>query len=224
MRGARRGLLAGIGVLAAVLTVLPAAAARAADPLALSTDGVTWAATLPGALFGSPSVVVPGDVISSALWVRNESGDRARVGLEVSDDLGAVPGTLAGDLSLTIDGVAVAGGTSWQGPELAPGATLRIPLVVTFAASSHVASSVSAATVLDSVTLVQAVGAPVVAPPAAAPTSAAARATPHGRPTSGGGLAHTGADVAGAVGASFAAVGVGILLLAARRRSRRAED
>jgi hypothetical protein len=237
----RAASLLGAVVLAGALTAVPAGAAQAADPLQLSLDGVTWSATLPSALFASPAAVVPGDVITAALWVRNASGDPARVDLGVADDIGVTPGTLAGDLSVSIDGTPTPGGTSWHGPDLAPGASARIPLVVTFAASSQLSSRVSVAAVLDSVTLVQTgVGtgspprgdvptstpSPSAASPAASSAPVPAAAALPVRPASawGRGLAHTGADVAGALGVAFAAVGVGFLLLVARRRSRRAQD
>ena len=228
LRRLRRLLV--LGVLAAVGTILPAGAAHAADPLELSIDGATWSSTLPGALFGSPAAAVPGDVIASALWVRNGSADPARVTLDVADDLGVSAGTLAGDLTLAIDGTPAPGGTRWQGPVLAPGASVRIPLVVTFAASSQLSSRLSAATVLTAVGLVQTgVGPGVVAPttgPDVAPTSPAAGAEPVKAPGTGlpGGLAHTGADVVRALGVAFAAVlGGFLLLLVVRRRARREE-
>lgn len=225
MRRTRGAWWAGVVLVAGGLVVAPAGPALAVDRLELSLDGTSWSAALPGMLFSSPAAVVPGDVISSALWVRNSSGDPARVDLDVADDLGVTPGTFAGDLSLSIDGTPVPGGTSWHGPELAPGASARIPLVVTFAASSSLSSSVRVAAVLESVTLVQTGAGPAVVPtPTATPTSPAG-ISQAARPPSGGtgGLAHTGADVAGVLGVSFAALGLGVLLLAARRRSRRAD-
>lgn len=225
----RAARLLGAALLAGALSVLPAGAAQAADPLQLSLDGTSWSATLPGALFASPRAIVPGDVITSALWVRNASSDPARVDLEVADDLGVTPGTFAGDLSLTIDGTPAPGGTTWHGPDLAPGASARIPLVVTFAASADLGSRVSVAAVLDAVTLVQTGVGPEVTPPTTPPTStpttpAGSGAATHAPASGSGGLAHTGADVLRAAGVSFGAILVGLLLLAARRRSRRAED
>ena len=210
----RRSAAWSTAVLAALLSAVPAGAAHAADPLELSLDGTAWSAVLPSRLFASPAVIVPGDVVSADLWVRNSSGDPARVDLVVAEDLGVSPGTLAGDLSLTIDGAPVPGGTSWHGPDLAPGGRARITLVVTFDASSQSMSQASVAAVLDAVTLVQTGLAPATAP--------TARPTPAPNAT-GGGLAHTGADVARAAGASVGAVLLGLLLVVARRRSRRAE-
>jgi hypothetical protein len=219
------------GLLAVLLTTVPVGLAHAADPLELSLDGTSWSTALPSRLFSSPAVIVPGDVISSALWVRNGSDDLARVDLEVADGLGVTPGTLAGDLSLSIDGTPAAGGSRWHGPVLAPGASVRVGLTVTFAATSDQATRVAVATVLDSVTLVQsavgtadppATASPQgVSPPAGVPPEgvAAPRAAPHAAT----GLASTGADLARVLGVSCSAVGVGILLLLTRRTSRRSE-
>jgi hypothetical protein len=219
-------LLAALGVAAA------AAPARAADELWLSSDGTTWSTSLGAALFGTPQTIVPGDVVTSALWVRNASSDPARVDLLVASALGVTPGTLAGDLSLTIDGTPAVGGSRWRGPVLAPGASARIPLVVTFDAASQVTSRLAATSVLDSAILVQvAVGASEAPPNPGSSSSASPNPTGSGSmgaarpPASGsGGLAHTGDDVGRVAVVSFGAIGVGFLLLAARRRSRRDRD
>ena len=173
---------------------------------------------LPTWLFASPAVIVPGDVVTADLWVRNSSGDPARVDLVVAEDLGVGPGTLAGDLSLTIDG----GSGTRRRPAgtvrtSQPGGRARITLVVTFDAASQSTSQASVATVLDlPSTLVQTdVGPAVVAD----------RSPRRRPPTSGGsGLAHTGGGRRVGHGVrSLGAVLVGLLLVAARRRSRRAE-
>lgn len=226
-----------VALLAAFGVAAGAAPAQAADELQLSSDGTNWSTSLGAALFGTPQVIVPGDVVSSALWVRNASGDPARVDLLVASGLGVTPGTLAGDLSLTIDGTAAAGGSRWHGPVLAPGAATRIPLVVTFDAASQVTSRLAATSVLDAAILVQtSVGPdpaenPPTASPSAAPSSSASPTSSAGsvsaaRPAASGpaGLARTGADVARVLGVSLGAIGVGFLLLVARRRSRRSED
>ncbi|NUU17992.1 hypothetical protein HP550_12100 [Cellulomonas humilata] len=209
------------GVAALLAVGLPAAPAQAAGELELSLDGVSWSTTLAADLFAGAGLIVPGDVLESDLWVRNASGDRARVELDVADAIGAAPGTLAGDLSLRIDGAPTAGGARWRGPDLAPGSALRIPLVLTFDAGSATTSQVDVATVLDAVILVQTASGPGSAPttPGPGPTPRAPVAT-----SSGGGLAHTGVEVGGAAGVSFAVIGLGLLLVAARHRSRRARD
>ena len=216
----RRSALLSTGVLAALLIAVPAGPAHAADPLELSLDGIAWSASLPTRLFASPAVIVPGDVLSSALWVRNSTSDPARVDLEVADDLGVVPGTLAGDLSLSVDGDPVSGGSRWEGPVLAPGAAVRIPLAVTFSAASPSTSRTSAAMVLESVVLLQ-TGVGVA--PAPTPTSSAGAGSTATGSAPRGSLARTGQDVAGALLVSLTSVGVGVLLVAARRRRRRTE-
>lgn len=218
-RGLRWATATIAGLVAAVALGLTAAPAQAAGELELSTDGSTWSTSLGAALFASPQTLVPGDVVATELWVRNGSAVDARVELDVADELGVVPGTFEGDLSLTIAGTNAVGGTRWLGPVLAPGGTARIPLVVTFDVTSQVSSRLATSAVLDAALLVQAAG-PTTAPPATQPggSAAASQAPPRG------GLAHTGQDVAGVLLVALVSVAVGFLLLGARRRSRRAED
>ena len=160
----RRSAAWSTAVLAALLSAVPAGAAHAADPLELSLDGTAWSAVLPSRLFASPAVIVPGDVVSADLWVRNSSGDPARVDLVVAEDLGVSPGTLAGDLADHRRGPRT-GGAELYGPDLAPGGRARITLVVTFDASSQ-SMSRRRRSVLDAVTLVQTGVAPATAPTA----------------------------------------------------------
>ena len=160
-------------LLAVVALGLSAGPAHAADELQLSADGTSWSSSLTSVLFPHAQALVPGDVVTTSLWVRNASGDQARIDLDVADALGVVPGTLAGDLTLTIDGAAAAGGSRWRGPVLAPGASLRIPLVLTFDAASQATSRLDVSAVLDAAILVQTgVGPGAVAPstPDTAPT------------------------------------------------------
>lgn len=230
----RLGRTAALSAILAVLGVgATAAPAQAADELLLSMDGAVWSTSLPSGLFGDPVTLVPGDVLATALWVHNASGDRARVELAVADELGAAPGSLAGDLSLTIAGADATGGARWRGPVLAPGAQLEIPLVITFDADSPGSSMRDVSWVLDAAMLVQTdvgPGPAATAPaPSVAPTQHAPTKQSPGSPVTSfasplGGLAHTGLDAAVALTAALAAVGVGVLLLAARRRSRRAHD
>ena len=199
MSRVRRSLL-----LTALLTALgvgvAASPAQAADELLLSMDGAIWSTALPSDLFDDPVALVPGDVITTALWVHNASGDRARVELDVADALGDLPGTLAGDLSLTIDGADVAGGERWRGPVLAPGAMLEIPLEITFDAVSPGSSMRDVSWVLDAAMLVQTDAGPgpaddgsrCVAGPAASTASSAGPSAGSVAPSLGG-LAHTGA-------------------------------
>lgn len=201
----------GLSVLGAVLVTLCATAlpAQAADALELSTDGTHWSTTLPDQVFRSPQLVVPGDVIASELWVRNTSDAPTRVQLTVADGLGTTPGRLAGDLSLLIDGAPAVGGDLWVGPPLAAGAVVRIPLVVTFSAAARSGSRLDTASVLSTVSLVQTGPGAAAAPPAVR--------SPQGN------LARTGLDAARTLAVAACATGLGVLLLAARRRPRRSQ-
>ncbi|KQR17035.1 hypothetical protein ASF78_06860 [Cellulomonas sp. Leaf334] len=218
-----------LALLVALAIVVPAGQAAAAGELELSDDGTTWSSTLTGPLFPTPELVVPGDVVASALWVRNASTDAAQVRIDVADDLGVTPGTFAGDLALSIDGDPVSGGARWDGPVLVPGAAVRIPLVVSFSAASQSTSQLSAAAVLDGVLLVQTGAAPgPTAGTSASPSAGPAPVTTSSPTASGasphGGLARTGQDVAGTLVVSLVTAGVGVLLLVSRRRVRRGED
>lgn len=216
-----------VGV-AALLALGVCAPAHAAGELELSLDGVSWSADLVDEIFGHVGVIVPGDVIRSDLWVRNASSDRAQIELDVADALGAVPGTFAGDLALTIDGTPTAGGARWRGPDLAPGAALRIPLVLEFDPASTTSSRSGVTTVLDAVVLVQTAAGPGREPAAQSPVPGAAaspvRPAASGSAPRSGNLARTGSELTGVLGVAFAAVGGGFLLVVARRRSRRVED
>jgi hypothetical protein len=69
-RGA--GLLAGLVMTFAIIAP-PAdvAAAAAAGGIAVSPDGVTYAAALPGGLFDQITISVPGDSQTTEFWIRN---------------------------------------------------------------------------------------------------------------------------------------------------------
>ena len=222
-----------VGV-AALLALGTSAPAYAADELELSLDGVSWSTVLGDEVFARAGTMVPGDVIESDLWVRNASQDRARVDVQVSDEIGAAPGTFPGDLALTIDGTVTPGGTTWRGPDLAPGATARIPLVLVFDAASLGGSRDDVSAVLEAVILTQTAAGPGSSPgpgagstPGTGPTpragSGAAPAGESAPPSWVRGLAHTGAEPVGALALALAATGTGFLLLVARRRARRSD-
>ncbi len=68
----RAGVLIVVPVLlGAMLALLPAAFARAADGVKFSTDGVGWSETPPTGLFPGVPRMVPGDTVSTQLWLRN---------------------------------------------------------------------------------------------------------------------------------------------------------
>ncbi|MDM7854393.1 hypothetical protein [Cellulomonas alba] len=233
MTRARRAWAVLVTIAAAlVVTTVSVAAqpssASASSGIELSPDGATWGTTLAGALFGTPTHLVPGDVVAASLWVRNASTTTARVELRAPAGIGAHDGSFAGDLRLTVDGRTLGGGSTWDGPVLAPGGATRVPLVVTYVATAGSSGLLQAASVLDSVSLVEVDPTPpppTTPPPGGTPAPAGGPTSPaHPGPGAPGGLASTGAAAAREVGTAFGVTLVGALLLAAARRRRRAED
>lgn len=103
MTPARRGL----AVLALAVTLLGAGPAAAADDsLHVSPDGVAFDRTMPGALFPAEFRVVPGDVRTENLWVRNTGPVTGRLQIQLVDAATTDP-DLARALSLGV--VAVDG-------------------------------------------------------------------------------------------------------------------
>lgn len=58
-------------VLALALGLAPTQPAAAAGGIAVSPDGVTYAAALPGGLFDQITISVPGDSQTTEFWIRN---------------------------------------------------------------------------------------------------------------------------------------------------------
>ncbi|WP_218917041.1 hypothetical protein, partial [Cellulomonas massiliensis] len=193
-----RGLVAAVLVaLAALLGVAPPAAADGG--VEVSPDGRTWSTRLDGSLLVGADAMVPGDVATGDLWVRNGSDVEARVRVLVRAGVGDGGPSLAGSLHVVVDGDDVPGGGTWRGPVLAPGDAIRIPLVVRFDAGAS-AAAVQVAQVLDRVTLVEAASEPEQeADPdddyafTGGDEDGAGPAGPGG--PEDGGLARTGADV-----------------------------
>jgi hypothetical protein len=87
-------------LLAATMAAVPTAA-HASDRVGLSTDGVTWSATLSAPLFDPNFRWVPGDREESSFWVRNQSTDGATLDIAV---LGSAVDALmeTGDLDVQV--------------------------------------------------------------------------------------------------------------------------
>lgn len=85
--------------LVAVLLGLGTSSAAAAPGIELSPDGVTYAATLPGGLFDSITIAVPGDSQSTDFWVRNAGPVAAYLRIAISGVTFSDP-VLAGALSV----------------------------------------------------------------------------------------------------------------------------
>ncbi|WP_028051233.1 hypothetical protein [Cellulomonas sp. URHD0024] len=205
----RRRVSAGVAslVLATAAMLGTAGPAAAADGILLSLDGTSWSPALTGALFTSPSRVVPGDVSVATLWARNASSVTARLTLHAADGIGSGSADLAGHLTLRVDGAAVAGGSTWSGPVLAPGQQASVTLEVAFDTAATV-GTLSAASVVDMVMLTQAVsGGPSVLLP-----------TDDDDVPTHGSLAATGAQVRELAGIAIVSVTFGAVLVWRRRR------
>ncbi|MFF2269956.1 hypothetical protein ACFVTZ_16970 [Cellulosimicrobium cellulans] len=229
-RGARRALA---GVLLAVVLAGPGHAAVGAtagtstgastgtstgpatgdeDALRLSADGTTWAPGLPASLFGSDALVVPGTTVARDLWVRNDGPTAARVLVDLAPDVDpTVPRTgLGAWLDVRLDGVEPVAAT-WEGPVLDPGEASRVEVSVAMSAEAPSSTRRSVAGVLETVHLV---GVTDPAPPPAAGEEP---------PSTGPGLARTGADVWWLAAAAALAAAAG-LVLAGLGRARAASS
>lgn len=223
MRLARAGaclVLALAGVLGAPVVASATPTAVPTDGgIEVSPDGRTWSDVLAGNLLAGSAGVVPGDVASGELWVRNGGDVEARVRVSVRPGVGDGSASLAGALRVEVDGEPVAGGATWRGPVLAPGDSIRIPLAVTFDAAART-GAVQVAQVLDTVTLVEAAADPEPEPDPDDDYAFTGGDDEDGPPGPDGGLAHTGSGVAPLVATALASLLVGWLLVARRRAGR----
>jgi hypothetical protein len=64
---------------AAALIAVPALPAVAADEVSLSSDGVNWGSTLSAPVFGTVATMVPGEIRTATMWVRNSSPLQVRL-------------------------------------------------------------------------------------------------------------------------------------------------
>lgn len=64
------------------IVLLGTGSAQAADEIGVSRDGVTWSSSLPGGLFDSISLWVPGDSETEAFYVRNQGPSNAFLTIE----------------------------------------------------------------------------------------------------------------------------------------------
>lgn len=215
MRAAR--LVAAVAV--ALVAALGDPSAAAADGgVEVSPDGTTWSSELGGTLLADASGMVPGDVATGDLWVRNGSDVEARVRVRVQPGVGDGSASLAGSLRVLVDGDEIAGGATWRGPVLAPGDVIRIPLVVGFDPDAA-SGALQVAQVLDRVTLVDVASEPDQEPDPDDDYAFTGGDDDGGGPDGpDGGLAHTGSDVVPVGAAAVACVLGGALLVARRRR------
>jgi LPXTG-motif cell wall-anchored protein len=156
-----------LALLAGMTTVLVASsvsAARAADELGLSADGVHWSLSLSQPLFDSSQLWVPGDSETARFYVRNQGGTPADLTIDI---LGSTTSDLfdTGDLHVT----AVGGGATWvtvsergehrllTRPDLADGAAVPIDVTVALDADSTNVSQFRSAQLDFRVTLAEVV-------------------------------------------------------------------
>jgi LPXTG-motif cell wall-anchored protein len=111
------------------LTVAPAQAATPASVVLVSTDGVSYQPTLSVGLFDGAGLLVPGDVATADLWIKNPLSTPATVRVNVAD-LATSSTELAENLRLTA--VDTANGStvteSWK--ELASCSVLVNPVTI----------------------------------------------------------------------------------------------
>lgn len=151
--------------MAVTLVAAGATAARAADELGLSIDGVSWSSSLSQPLFDSSQLWVPGDSATARFYVRNQGGTPADLTIDI---LGSATSALldTGDLHVT----AVGGGGSWvtvseagehrllTRPDLADGQAAPIDVTVALDADSTNASQLRSAELDFRITLAEVVG------------------------------------------------------------------
>ena len=72
------GLVSGLVTAPGIPVAANAGATSGATELEYSTDGIVWSALPPPALFDAPPVLVPGDALSTTVWLRNATVDPGR--------------------------------------------------------------------------------------------------------------------------------------------------
>lgn len=176
------------------------AASGEEDALRLSADGATWETGLPAPLFGPDALVVPGATVARDLWVRNDGPTAARVLVDLAADVdpAAVRTGLGAWLDVRLDG-GTPGAATWEGPVLDPGEVGRVEVSVAMSADAPSSTRRSVAGVLEAVHLV---GVPGTGPAPA----------PGEPPSTGPGLARTGADTWWLATAAALAAGAGLAL------------
>lgn len=184
----------------AVGTAAGTGAASEEDALRLSADGATWETGLPAPLFGPDALVVPGATVARDLWVRNDGPTAARVLVDLAADVdpAAVRTGLGAWLDVRLDG-GTPGAETWEGPVLDPGEVGRVEVSVAMSADAPSSTRRSVAGVLEAVHLV---GVPGTGPAPA----------PGEPPSTGPGLARTGADTWWLATAAALAAGAGLAL------------
>jgi hypothetical protein len=129
-----RVVVVGTVALSAALLASPAPA-RAAGDILVSSDGTTFASSLPAALFDGVGPLVPGDSVTRTLWVDNATGLEARMQLATLAH-SATP-SIGRALAISVAAAGVTGAHALGSgcallmtmPRVVPG--VRMPLTVT---------------------------------------------------------------------------------------------
>lgn len=224
-----------VAVMAAAAAFVAAPASAAEPEILVSDDGVTFAPTLTDGLFDGLGLLVPGESISTSLWVRNPSSTDGSLRLTV-EDLVTPSQAFADNVTLSAD----VGNFIWTWslaeleacgtvvPTLAIGAgdTVRIDLTAALGDVTGLDAQNESANVGISVMVRDAVSPfpnePCLQAPVD-PTDPDDGDGDNGGGGSDGGLSGTGADVAATLWAAVILLAGGFLIVFARRR-RRDED
>jgi hypothetical protein len=209
---------------AAMLALLPAAAATADTPVLVSADGTHFGSTLPKGLFPS-MILVPATSRTATLYVRNPTSRPVTLTLRVSDVTYSDP-SLANALTVTakagppatvtavhLDAIATCE-PLLAGAPVAPNGTIAVPVTVAMADVDGAIAQAQHADLTIHVVLQDAV-APAPADPCAPGTPVPAFSG------STASLARTGSDVTLPLAAAACSLGVGIAIVVAARRRRR---
>lgn len=223
-RAMRRMAVAAVaGAAAAMLALVPAAAAMADTPVLVSSDGARFGPALPNGVFAS-TILVPATSRTAILYVRNPIDRPVILSLRASDITSSDP-ALARALTLTATADPPARATPVHlgapdtcrpllaGVPVAADGTVAVPLTLAMGdVSGSVAQGQNASLTIH--VLLQDAAAPAPADPCAHGTAVPAFSG------AGATLARTGSDVTLPFAAAACLVGVGIAVLVATRRRR----
>src|SRR5690606_18088450 len=125
-----------VGAVLAPAALAPAPAHAASGGVEVSADGAAWVDSGAIDVFDAASLIVPGDELKRAVWIRNASDVTATPRLDgqwhPTDSSRAADVALASALEADIGGDA----PRWEGDVLAPGAIVRVPVEAVLPASA----------------------------------------------------------------------------------------
>ncbi len=215
------------GAAAAMLALLPAAAATADTPVLVSSDGTHFADTLPNGLFDR-TILVPGTSRTATLYVSNPIDRPVILSLLTSDFTSSDPAFMRA-LTLTAKSDPPATATPDElgapatcapllaGVHVAANGTIAIPLTLAMGdAVGTVAQNQNASLTIH--VLLEDAAAPATADPCAHGTAVPAFPALSG---SDAPLARTGSDVTSPLAIAACLLGAGVAVLVATTRRRR---